>query len=170
MSRYFTQKLTKEELEEKILDAWKKHPKFDSFAPRYEDLTETIEKDLSKVMFDNENIYESQSDLTGFHTTDNGLTYLGVLAGGDWEVGVFFILYSDGSKLRAYIPKDGNPWNTDTKEAYGNDEEKDVSNAKKRGFIPDDEELSGDLIGERLCYAHDIEKITTDIQNRIEYK
>ena len=53
-------------------------------------------------------------------------------AGGDWETPCFFILYLDQSRLRAYIPEDGNNWNNKTKQAYGNDDEKDKENILSR--------------------------------------
>jgi hypothetical protein len=60
--------------------------------------------------------------------------FRGIWAGGDWECPVAFIIYWDGSKLRAYVPTDGNSWNTDTKRAYGNEEKdgEDLKNMKKR--------------------------------------
>lgn len=90
-----------------------------------------------KVSFDLENFAESPRDfgpkaLMGYHTDPNGLTYCGFAAGGDWEHPVFFLVYWDGKKLRGYVPTDGNPWNSITKTAYGNDEDKDLKDAKKR--------------------------------------
>ena len=86
-------------------------------------------RDDLKVNFDFENVSISTSDfgqgldgLLGYNTLDNGMTFLGVYAGGDWEIPVFFVVYWDGKKLRAYVPTKGNPWNTDTKQAYGNAE------------------------------------------------
>ena len=102
----------------------------------WRNLTSKITSDLKKCEFDTENVDCKKGygveKIAGFRTLSNGLTYLGISAGGDWEFPVFHILYFDGKQLRAYIPKDGNPWNTDTKTAYGNDEESDNKNAKKR--------------------------------------
>jgi len=99
---------------------------------------EKIVSDL-KVRFDTENFecaegegYNGTETLTGFRITTTGLRFLGCSAGGDWEVPVFFIIYWDGSRLRAYVPTAGNTWNTDTKMAYGNDARADFENAKKR--------------------------------------
>jgi len=98
----------------------------------YKTLTSQVEKDLSKVEFDTENIDCTPAPnvmyggLLGYHTLDIGLTFFGVLAGGDWESPVFFIIYWDGKKLRGYIPKNGNAWNHNTHEAFGNDDEADV--------------------------------------------
>ena len=68
---------------------------------------------------------------------------------------MFFIIYWDGKKLRAYVPTDGNPWNTDTKEAYGNDEEKDED---KLDILYDSDEITKGCIKSRshLDYYLDI--------------
>jgi len=99
-------------------------------------LSKSIEKDLSKVEFDFENCdldgSEFGGEWCGYHTLDNGLTFLGVKAGGDWELPIFFVVYWDGKNLRAYIPEEGNPWNTTTKQAFGNDADADYENVKKR--------------------------------------
>lgn len=104
----------------------------------YRNLTPTVTKDLSKVTFDLENVCDNRkdafrgfADLVGLHTLPSGLAYFGIGAGGDWEAPIFFIIYWDGKELRGYIPKDGNPWNTDNNSAYGNDEDSDIANLKK---------------------------------------
>ena len=87
-----------------------------------------LEKDLKKVEFDGENTEISCcsrfGDAVGFNTLPNGVSYLGVVAGGDWERPMLYIIYWDGAKLRAYIPTDGNPWDKKTKSAYGNQGDK----------------------------------------------
>lgn len=45
---------------------------------------------------------------------------------------IFFCIYWSGKELRAYIPKEGNLWNTDTKSAYGDNPESDLKNLRKR--------------------------------------
>jgi hypothetical protein len=122
MPRYF-QRLTIDQLSnrvEKAVDACGEDRYY-----VWKQLTPQVKKDLSKCDFDLENVGESQTDfgpngLMGYHTLSNGLTYKGMCAGGDWEFPVFFIIYWDGKKLRGYIPKKGNPWNTDTGMPYGN--------------------------------------------------
>lgn len=96
-----------------------------------------IKKDL-KIEFDFENFecaagrgYNGTESLTGLRTLSNGLVYVGCSAGGDWETPVFFIVYWDGQKLRAYIPTRGNPFNRTTKQAYGNNGQADYEDAKK---------------------------------------
>lgn len=68
----------------------------------------------------------------GYHTLDNGLTYLGARVGGDEEEPLFIILYYDGSKLRGYTPTRGNMVNTETKSAFNvyNEDEYDKVLAK----------------------------------------
>lgn len=200
MPRYF-EEITWKELSKKIKDALGNRNNLieKNTDPMLEDigcegydwleLTPQIEKDLSKVEFDTENvIYERDhfhcinptenftsrqyeyrfypvinplNQLLGFNTfkIDNkDFVFLGFMAGGDWEVPVHFIIYWDGKKLRGYIPTDGNPWNTDTKEAYGNDEESDKKNIKKRKF-------EGDTYN---IIRPDVDKIIADIKSRIK--
>ncbi len=131
-----------------------------------------VKDDLSKVDFlEAENFMcedeygDGSSHLMGFHTIDNGLTFCGCFAGGDWEQPVFFIIYHDGKDFRGYIPEDGNPYNTDTGNPYGNEEEADEVNFNKRfphlsdpmGFDVDD------------C-MFEWDKIKQDILNRFEIK
>lgn len=105
---------------------------FDCLGPKFV-------KDLAKVEFDFENYEFSHLDefgiwkgMLGYRKfwTHNPLTcfsYIGWMAGGDWEQPVYFIVYldKDGKTFRAYIPKDGNIWNHKTKQAIGNDEDAD---------------------------------------------
>jgi len=115
-------RITIDDLKAKIEEA------YDAKGRGYRDfvtLTPTVEKDLSKVHFDCENFNSSPvgsryDKIMGYHTLYNGLTFLGCSAGGDWEWPVFFIIYFDGKKLRAYIPKDGNICNYKAKYAIGN--------------------------------------------------
>lgn len=92
-------------------------------------LTSKIKSDVNKVDFSDENLECNPSNvdsyfehIIGFNTLPNNLTYLGVYAGGDWEIPLFFIIYFDGKDLRAYIPSEGNTWNKTTKKAFGNDD------------------------------------------------
>lgn len=139
-------------------------------------LTPAIEKDLSKVQFDTENMdiesgYGTQvgASLVGFQTLENGLSFLGVTAGGDWELPLFFILYWDGKALRGYIPTEGNPWNTSQKAAYGNNEEgddgkeDDLTNMRKR--YPAAKDLRDDDIYSAITM--DFDKIRADILERL---
>lgn len=106
---------------------------------------ETIHKDI-KYDIDAENILTAcdadyNDEYVGMHTV-KGLTFYGIIMGGDWEVPAFFIIYWDGKKLRAYVPSYGNLVNLDCKCAFGSesveDEEKLLKKYKKLGIEPED--------------------------------
>jgi hypothetical protein len=94
---------------------------------------EKIKSDLNdKVNFDWENFYPFPNDpedmndpdreVMGIWTTESGITLLGCMAGGDWELPVYFVIYPETTTtLRAFIPKEGNTWNVKTKTAYGSE-------------------------------------------------
>ena len=101
-------------------------------------LFDKLYPDLSKVIFDMENcdwdgedftsddiLGDKASQILGYHRLDNGLEYFGILAGGDWEIPLFFIIYTDGKKLRAYIPTYGNSFNAELGTAIGSEYESD---------------------------------------------
>ena len=108
--------------------------KIDAFEDNY-DLQEAIEGDL-KVKFGWENFDAERvpghcvADITlmGYHQEANGFTFLGCSAGDDSDYPLFFIVYWDGTKLRAYIPTEGNLWNKKTKEAFDGSEDAGVVN------------------------------------------
>lgn len=85
----------------------------------------TRESDRS-VMFDAENIDagtgEFGYEICGIRILKNGLPILGVTAGGDWELPLFFCIYWDGKKFRLYVPRYGNTFNIVAKAAFGSDE------------------------------------------------
>lgn len=139
----------------------------------YSNITPLVEKDLSKIEFDTENITRENEkfgpeNLLGYNVLDNGMSYYGVLAGGDWQDPVYFIIYFDGKNLRGYIPKNGNLYNTDTKKAYGDDQKADLKNARKRW--KDDENLKDDDFDIVGHFDYDEEEIKKDIMNRIVLK
>lgn len=78
-----------------------------------------VKRDLSRIEFSDENIFVSnqyinknyQNSLLGINQLSNGLCFLGVNSSGDWELGVFFIVYWDGEDLRGFIPLEGNTFN-----------------------------------------------------------
>lgn len=91
-----------------------------------------VQTDMSNIDFDLENLSaetpavyvysgDTGSDLCGFRTLPNGLTFCGAIAGGDWEYPLFFIIYHDGTQLRSYIPIKGNMVNCDTLSAFGSE-------------------------------------------------
>jgi hypothetical protein len=178
MARYFTEKISKEQLEQKIVSIVKTNSKKNYANTEYYDynqLTSQVSKDLSKVQFDAENISDCDLYLNsvqhdgqrylGYNTLGNGLSYLGVNAGGDWETPVFFMLYWDGKSIRGYVPKDGNTWNTHSKEAFGNDEENDIIALKELGMYKEHGSSYG--ADDLKC---DFDKMMTEIQQHITYK
>lgn len=136
------------------------------------DMVEELGKDL-KCRFDLENFEQSEDHynkelkgLTGCVQLENDLTICGITSGGDWEHPVYFIVYWDGNKLRGYVPTDGNPWNTTTKKAYGNDDNADLKNAKKRW-----KEIFNDAEEVDSCdFSFDGKLIKADILARFEKK
>ena len=178
-----------DELKQKIQTVWAKHPDYtedtkDDYLLRFQELTPQVIRDLGKVSFSTENLeyengkgYSNSGSITGYHRLDNGLAFLGISAGGDWELPLFFIIYWDGKRLRGYIPTDGNPWNTDTHMAYGNDGDaragsvSDWKNAKKRfpDRIKDEQEPEWFDTGD-VDIECDPKKIIADITARITQK
>lgn len=69
--------------------------------------------------YDDDEFEDIGESLLGFHTLQNGLTFFGYMAGGDWESPVFMIIYYDGKKLRGYTPSYGNAVHLDCKCAFG---------------------------------------------------
>lgn len=91
-----------------------------------------VKFDFENIMLDPRSFCNlNEKSLVGFRTIkiDNIIIpYLGVIAGGDWEVPVFFIIYEHDNELEALIPQNGNTYNTETLEAYGNNEKLDKDN------------------------------------------
>jgi hypothetical protein len=180
--------LTKEELTAKIEKATKggEAEKFYEGNIRgrmYDLLTDhrQVKADLGKVNFDTENFACKEGEgysgaQTGFLTFPNGLVAVGCSAGGDWEYPLFFIIYHDGKTLRAYIPTEGNTWNTDTKRAYGNDSEandgdtSDLDNLKKRypQLAERYEDEDPEEFDPGIVPNMDMKLITQDILQRLE--
>jgi hypothetical protein len=168
MPRRFSKTLSVDQLREMVEDAKDEVASSYGWNNQLRHLTPAVEKDLNKVHFDTENV-----DQDGYKTLPNGLTYLGVYSYGDWERAVFYIIYFDGKKLRGYIPKKGNLWNTDTNRSYGCEpldecDEDDIMragddvNAAKRGFIGVGEHI------EDVDITHNFAQIEADIQERIQ--
>lgn len=150
-----------------------------------------IENDLSKIQFDGENYCTSKEDywrdeekdnLLGINTLNNGLTFLGCIAGGDWEYPVFFIIYWDGKSLRGYIPSYGNCINLDFKTAFGSEEDSEstdeeivLKKSKYKDFnVREDEFSSYYFKCEGLSGADNPDinwgAVKIDIENRIVIK
>lgn len=117
-------------------------------------------KDL-KIKFDFENCDFEYKNIGDFH-------FQLWWAGGDWQYSVGFIVYWDGDNIRAYIPKEGNCYNWQTKEALGEDEDKDVKFLEKllkvkrmphiypslRDFI----EVHAEILYDEEAFIEDIKK------------
>ncbi len=135
----------------------------------FRELSSDIAKDLAKVRFDSENLTFSPEErpdlanLIGYHTTSSGLSYLGVVTGGDGEIAIFYLLYWDGSKVRGYIPARGNLWNPETGEPYGADVLGDIENLQAQN--PAWANLNSDDILGKLNF--DLTKLADDISANI---
>lgn len=66
---------------------------------------------------------EKAEGLLGIHSID-GLTFCGMITGGDWEVPLFMIFYWDGEKVCTYFPRKGNRINLDAMTAFGSEDDK----------------------------------------------
>lgn len=110
-----------------------------------------ITDDLSKVVFDWENYGLDEEN--PIRVRPSGMPYLVAWAGGDWENPVHYILYWDGKTIRAYLPEEGNTFNTVSRTAYGSEGE----NGEYEG-----EEWDGET-----DHEPDWNKFEMDIDNRI---
>lgn len=66
---------------------------------------------------------DKAEELLDVHTID-GLTFCGMLTGGDWEDPLFMIFYWDGEKVCTYFPRKGNLINLDAMTAFGSEGDK----------------------------------------------
>jgi hypothetical protein len=140
-------------------------------------LTKIVSKDI-KVEFDTENIEMSlsqYSNILGFHTLSQGFTFMGIYAGGDWEIPVFFILYWDGKNVRGYVPKNGNAWNTKTNQAYGNNsagKKSDAIDIKQRYPYMKNSDMTDDCdcVDFFIDLSFNEDDIIKDIRDRIKLK
>lgn len=148
------------------------------------DLGELIEnqkilKDLGKIQFDFENYAFDESDIggftgmLGFKTLDNGFSFLGGAAGGDWESPVYFIVYWDGKKLRGYVPEEGNTFNPKYRTAYGSEMESElyqfeISKLTDAEAEALDEKIQDEAEKSEEAVKEDFAKISEDIKGRIE--
>jgi hypothetical protein len=127
MSRYAKQGITEEALQSKIDDVGGPHEAFTN--------VQSVINDIKKIEVDCENVLGDDYDLEELDYSEDGFSYgydtlsSGVVVrwfkiGGDWEIPVGVCLYvGDDSRLRAYIPKDGNVYNKRLKSAYGNNDD-----------------------------------------------
>lgn len=134
-----------------------------------------VAKDLKKVEFNFENWEDSpyhEFNLLGPQQIGD-LSCFVMLAGGDWEYPVHFVLYMDKNKktLRAYIPEAGNAYNKTTKKAFGNDEDNDPKDIRKqlKKYFPE-KQFEKDFVFEYddCDLVHSNELMLKDIQQRIQ--
>jgi TolA-binding protein len=143
MTRYAKPNTTIDELQEKIENA----------GGIYEVVYQSqIQKDLTKISFDCENLTEEDGEFAmegftpGYSLLPNDVPVLWIGAGGDWECPLAFCVYiGEDNRLRAYVPKDGNVYNKKEKAAYGNNDDYD----------------------EYENYEFDMEKLAADAASRI---
>lgn len=112
MSRYYNNNISKEDFLAKIKS---------SFFGK-EGVSKVVYKDLDKVEFGWENC-DKVDDFgeNGYVEIEPGFHTQIIFAGDDSEMPVHFAVYWDGTQLRAYIPKDGNPWDKKEKIAWDYD-------------------------------------------------
>jgi len=140
MNKRIAKKITLDEFKQIVSESLKKISEEDCLELLLEEFISVSKKilsDIEKIDFDFENFnYEDNEgvygtkNLIGYHQLENGLSFIGCVAGGDWEYPVFFIIYHDGNVLRGYIPEDGNVFNEDTQSAYFNNDDSGVRDVK----------------------------------------
>lgn len=112
------------------------HSGISEFMPKViEDFT--VDFDFENCDYYHPDIPNFPPDMIGFQ---NWLPFpfFGFIAGGDWELSVYCIIWHDGTNFRGYIPEPGNLYNRLTMEAYGNrdeGEDSDDVDARNRGYI-----------------------------------
>ena len=123
-----------------------------------EDLVPDVEKDWSKIDFSTENM-----DVTAEKVTPDGVPYLLIRAGGDWETPLACVVYFDGRKLRGYVPKDGNSYNHARKAAFGNRDDDNAACVRQFGEGDGTDEEYRDV-------EADLPRVEKDVASRIEAK
>lgn len=123
-----------------------------------EEILPDVEKDWSKIDFSTENM-----DVKAERITPDGVPYLWIRAGGDWETPLVCIIYFDGKKLRGYVPKDGNTYNHANKAAFGNNDSDNDACVKQFGD-------RGGTDEEYIDIGPDLALVEQDIGKRIEAK
>lgn len=111
-------------------------------APEGEDPPQFFDKYNNEISFgytENVNCTESIGKCYGMgellgcqEITPIQFPFLGVFAGSDDNIPLFFILYPTEDGFAGYVPTDGNVWNTDEMCSYGPDDEDDYDNIIKR--------------------------------------
>lgn len=91
-----------------------------------------VMKDLEKIQFDIEDV-----SCDGIKVSANGVPFFWVLAYGESNCPVGFMMYFDGKDLRGYIPVYGNTFNPKTKTAFGYEEESDRDYTGTYSYVED---------------------------------
>lgn len=124
------EEITKEELEKKLIELYEgKESKVDKTQDLW--LHWVIKRVLFEVDEDLPDTDNECMEEKGFYT-ENGVTIFEVITGGDCFFPYYAAIYWNGKELRAYAPRIGNWWNTDTLKAYGGCPEKDFANLRDR--------------------------------------
>lgn len=93
-------------------------------------LTKQINKDVNVISVDSEN-FEAYADGRPDKTPD-GVEYVIMRMGGDWEIPVYYIVYFDeNEQLRCFLSYKGNKFNFDDMCAFGEDDAADCCDALK---------------------------------------
>ena len=94
-----------------------------------------IDFDLENCFFGWHDEESLKNSITTIQVDGKEVPVIQMMAGGDWEQPVYFICYLDDKKrIRFFSPKPGNTFNPLTKEAFGNDDEKDDEFARTLGM------------------------------------
>lgn len=147
--------LFKQKLRDLVIESYRKANRQDFYKlyPDYETSNEWLEivgwlplpaqiiKDFqSEIKLDDTVTSEWDPDthipeIQGIHTLPNGMTYFGLLIGGE-AIPIFCIIYWDGVSLRGYTPTEGNCYNKKTKAIWLYDymqEDEEIIEAKAEG-------------------------------------
>lgn len=109
-------------------------------------------------------IYNYFNSLLGVNTLSNGVVFLGVLMGGDWEIPAFKIFYFDGTRFKSYVPRFGNAINCLNNSAFGNEPNEDDSYLQQFNLT------TSDLSNMDLNKIIDESLILQDLENVFELK
>lgn len=123
-------KISKEDLEEKIIDyVVSKYEEEIDMDREDIDLEECVKFlmwcDATKVHKDMKIKFDTENLDAGVCETPDGFGYIEITAGGDWQEPVRSFMYFDGKDFRLYIPTKGNVFNRSNKRAFGEDPEAD---------------------------------------------
>lgn len=170
MPRYAKANTTQEELRKAIMAYGEDDDDEFEYALHEAVYSDTVHKDLSKVESEYENVscipdeFYTPGFTAGWDTINN-FTVLWIALGSDAEQPFAAVLYlDDKSKLRAYIPKDGNCYDKKHKMAYG------YSWWEQYGEEQGIPEFGDDGFDEAVGIQFDDDKLRADAAKRIQVK